>query len=80
MNINGARIDFQILILFWSNIHIADTMDPYHSDLDPDKIKERTCLALNWPKLAWCKVRWNVFTMYAVQLICNNVFFYFFFI
>ena len=33
---------------------------------------KRTCFALNWPKLAWCKDRWNVYTMCAVQLICTN--------
>ena len=32
---------------------------------------ERTCFALNWPKLAWCKDIWNVYTMYAVKLICT---------
>ena len=26
--------------------------------------------ALNRPKLAWCRDRWNANTMYAVQLIC----------
>ena len=35
------------------------------------------CLALNWPKLAWCKVRWNVYSIYAVQLICMNVLLFF---
>ena len=34
-------------------------------------------MALNWPKLAWCKVRWNVYTMYAVQLICTNFLLFF---
>ena len=35
--------------------------------------RERTCFALNWPKSAWCKDRWNVYTMYALQLICTDV-------
>ena len=34
----------------------------------------RYCLALNWPKLAWCKDKWNVYTMYVVQLICIHLF------
>ena len=38
------------------------------------KYTERTCFTLNWPKLAWCKDKWNVYTMYAVQLICTNFF------
>ena len=33
---------------------------------------QRTCFALNWPYLAWCKDRRNVYTMHAVQLICTN--------
>ena len=32
---------------------------------------QRTCFGLNWPKLAWCQDRWNVYTMHAVQLICT---------
>ena len=28
---------------------------------------------LNWAKLAWCKDRRNMYTMYAVQLICANL-------
>ena len=26
---------------------------------------QRTCFALNWPKLAWCKDRWNVNTSHV---------------
>ena len=38
---------------------------------------QRTCFALNWPKLTWCKDRWNVYIIYAVQLICTNIFIFF---
>ena len=36
------------------------------------KKKLKNLFALNWPKLAWYKDKWNVYTMYAVQLICTN--------
>ena len=35
------------------------------------KVLQRTRSAINWPKLAWCKDRWNFYTTYAVQLICT---------
>ena len=41
------------------------------------KINKRTCLALNWPKLAWYKAMWNVYTLHNV---CCTAHLYWFFV